>query len=849
MPRSLVALAALALACAVPAQTGHTVHLASAPVVNTNLRVQLRHPPSDGGSRYFMLLSTHTNGSITIPLPQVKGVLLLNPASTVELFQGVLSPTGITANTVPVPNKPTLVGQNLDIQSATIQASTFDVLLSDNDVVVTMNAGIGSILIADGTIPSTATGDLALLAVTNGDMGVPTTLMTAPGAFQVIRTHGQRGWVEGYPATFSATPGASDIRVHRRDRVARNLINGVAQTIALPNGFDLAIVRDRIDCKKFMLLSLARASATATVLSGSTYTDTALVCPPTGTASAYRPQVAVTDDGEVAVVIRHDSANAHTPNAGPPDRILLVKTDPAKTWPNGLNTLDVSPTAQPVHAWFDGSLRIAGELFFAEGPDPSGAGGNAVLYAGPIDGTAPMTRVTVPTTGTGLSFHQSHGEWRTSADGRTMAFRIGGGTSASSVFDDDVIAITNISKAGPLSVANVSGFAAQTQLAAFGIQSIGTGGIRTDLSPDGARIAFVAGGGTAASPHRLFVAPTDGSQAGTLTSVLTGAFDPQVVFVGNVHFARDDKVLFLAGSDGGACDWYAFDVPGGTVSRLTGTATGSPTQPFTAGGTTGNIRCRGTFRSDSGRYLYFVRGFGGTRPQVPPLTNNLVAIDTQTLSLVDITGNDFATGGTAPSIWRGPSLTTLTMTDDPRPALELQVRRAGAGDLAFFAAEPAQGASATVYNDCNVFAFDIENAGRATQLTSYTGQGVLSSVKLINHLTASPDGTRVAWAERKASASESEDVFLTLATGGTPVRMSLSQPGQTVTDGSIAFSGGPVDGLAWSVGTGSLSVPFQNAVAQWSRVQGQIAPLLLTEPPVAAPLRVVLVLGAGPVNP
>ena len=76
----------------------------------------------------------------------------------------------------------------------------------------------------------------------------------------------------------------------------------------------------------------------------------------------------------------------------------------------------------------------------------------------------------------------------------------------------------------------------------------------------------------------------------------------------------------------------------------------------------------------------------------------------------------------------------------------------------------------------------------------------------------------------------------------------LDHAGQSVVDGSIHFSGSPVDGVAFSTGTGSLSVPYENAVAFWIRITGMVSPLVLTEPPVTSPQKVVMVLTAGTAN-
>lgn len=850
---ALSATVALTVAAGLVAQTsGRTNQLTSAPVLGGTMNVTVNHPTTEAGNPYVVLWSPHTNAVTNLNLPFIQGLLRLDINALGTVFSGTLGATGKTTTPIPIPNTPAFLDAQFDMQSVDLNIGLNTVYLADTDMTPHFVNGIGTTVTVQGSIASLITGNFTFQTVSNSDMSAPTNGTVPTSAFQIIRHYGQKGYVEGFAGNFSSTQGNSDIHLWRRDRVVRNLVNGAMQVISLPNGFDFGILRDTANCKQFSLVSISRATGTASVLSGSVVTDTTIACPPTTTFSMYQPQVAFTDDGEVAVLVVHDSSNSATPNVGPPDKVVLVKTDPAKKWTNGLNVLDVSPTGtEAMHTWYNGNLRIGNEMFFCEGEDAGGVTGEAVLYAGPIDGSSPMKKLAVPLTGTNLPFYWSYSNWRVSQDGKTMVFAIGG-NSTSSTTDQDVIAVTNISKAGPMTVSNVSKFATPTRVQSpngGNLGSIGPSQIKWSLSPDGAWLVFTTGLTSAASPDQLWITKTDGTTAPTQITTAS-VFAAGHLFFGSTEFVSNTKFVFLGGASSTFCDWYVCDISTPAtpvVSKLTNTSNQN-VQPYATGG---NVYNRGHFWSRNRQWLYFIRGNGTSAV----IKNDLVAINAAALVLKDITGSEFSSG-TAPALYRGPSLTALSYTTNPWPALEWQVRTSPVGNEAFFVAEVAAGATSTVYNDCNVFKFDMENAGQAVQLTTNTGQGALTAVKGINYLTISPDGQWVAWAQRLQTSGASEDVFLLPAAGGTPKQLSVTNfvnggatAGQTIVDGSLAFTGSPVDGLAWAIGTGSISVPFNNAAVQWARLNGtQDPPFLLTPVPTATPNKIFMVLTANPKN-
>ncbi|MCA8970038.1 MAG: hypothetical protein KDC95_09655 [Planctomycetes bacterium] len=833
----LTLLAPFALGPSVHAQD-RLMELAAAPVPGKTLALQLQSPVTSAGRPYLIYWSAHTDFVLDLPIAFLRGSLRIDLAGFANpaLLVGILSPTGRSTTGLPIPNDPTFLGQTIDLQSLEVDFINFLLYLGDNDVVATFVGGIGSTALAEGRNPSTITGDFAAQLVVDSSLGQPLAQQVVTGAFQPIRHAGVTGIVEGYPYDFVETPGTTAIDVHRTETVSRRLVNGIYQSISLPNGFDLAIVRLAQDCRDFTLVSIERATGIVRELSGARIRDATLTCPSTTRFSIYRPDFAFTSDGEIALAVVRDSGSTAT--TGPPDRLLLIHTDPSKTWTSGNNVVDISPSG--TQRFVDGGLILSRNRLVALAETTTAA----LVYEGPADGVSVPSPLAVPTTGTNKVALTSNGHWRLSTDGTTACITLANGN------DHDVYAIRGIGSTA--SVVLVSGFTTTTRLAAFRRDTSGADGSRAAISPLGTRVAFVSGGGNRSSlgAHELWVANTDGTQRGIATAVIAPSFDSQVDWVGGVHFVAENRLLFLAGEDEGACDVYAYDPTTGSTANITRTSTGNvTTPPFTQGGSTGNVASRGSFTSGNGRYVYWVRGFGGRVPSPPPSTNNLIAIDTQSLSVKDITGNDFGTGGTTFGLRGGPLTTYAGLSMTPRPALELAVRRApGASPLAFFVAESATSFDASELHDCNVFAFDIENAGVARALTGHTGKGSLDDIVLVSHLVVSPDGAHVAYAARKGEARASEDVFVVKADGSSgPRQLSKSSTAQTITDGSITFTGSPIDGVVWSRGYGSSSLPFERTLAEWSLVTGQPLPFVLSAP--SSLQRVVLVLASGPHNP
>ncbi|MCC6670269.1 MAG: hypothetical protein IT458_04360 [Planctomycetes bacterium] len=850
---SMIAATAALAAVSASAQTGRSVVLTSAPVIGRSVNVTVLHPTTESGNAYVMLWSANTTQSTSLGLPFVQGNLLLDPVNFAPFYYGVLGASGATTQAVPIPNTPSLVGQGVDFQSADLNVGLGTIFLADRDANVIVTNGIGTteLALAGGT--GTLGGqDIDFRLVTNSDMGSGTTQGLPLVSMQVIRHYGQDGFVEGYAPTFSSTPFNSDLNLFRRNLPARDTKSVLHQTIALPNGYDVAFLRGRSttanpnDCRINHVVSFEKATGVAKVLL--TVTDSALTCPSTTSTSIFQPLAAFSDDGKLMAVTARDSTNSA--GAGVPDKCYLIRTD-GSNWPSTTSpALDITPAVGAPTQFFDGALFFANETVFA--------GTNGGWFWAPTDGSAKLASLALPNLGTGqpngLIFSSSR---RISKDRKTVVFPIGAVVPpATSLTNCDLVAITGIDKTGTFTVKNVTGFTTATLISEFGLSaytpstSYGSSiGLKASLSPDGSLVAFCAGTRAvpaAATPGSVYVVKTDGSQAGAPVKVNgAGVFDPQVIYFVDVNFLSNTKLVFFAGTAStSTLDAYGYDVGTATVTPLTKTTTGSTVAPFTAGGTTGNILHRGSFGSLNGNFRYFIRSLATTSG----IVNNVVGIQAATLALVDITGAEFA-AGTAPAIGRGINYLG-SYTTDPWFALEFQMRRSPTTNDVFFVAENGAGATTTVFNDANVFKFDAEAGTAAVQLTSYTGTGASGATRGINNLTLSDDGTMLAFARRLgSSATNREDLFVMSTGGGAVTQITpVDTAALTISDGTIRFIGSPVNGIVWATCTGTTSISTTNTGAWFSLVSGQFAPLALTVPGSTLG-QYVLLLNANNTNP
>lgn len=822
MPRTL--LSALALTCAMssPLLAQNAITRTSAAAVGKPLSLEYS---ATAGNLYAMFLS----GGPFAPLPTPWGTLHLNPLSLTYLYANAVPGSGVDTVSFGIPANPFLIGVCLGFQAFNANLNA----LSTNYVELCISAGIGTITVVEGPSFTATTGSVDVETVTNAIAGAPVSQGLGNVAVQGITHYGLQGFRQLVSAG-STTVEQADLEIDRLNTVCQDLRNPGTVHMSLPNGFDLYVLRDVANPKTFFLASLSRATGVMTKLTNSTFTDVG-VASPTPT-SMFRPQFAFSADGGTAICVVHDSTNTPVNNVGPPDKLLVVKTDPAQTFSNGFNVFDASPAAGPdsIHTTYNGSLRIGFQGHgLVEGEEPSGVSGAAAMWSGPTDGSAQWTRVTVPNTGTGNAFYWSYSVWRQDAAHNVDVF-LSGGSSASSTTDMDVMAITNLGVSAPV-VTNITAFAVPTQVQTFGNSTLGTTNIRAALAPDGTRVAITLGANTVASPGGVAVVRTNGADAGTVTAFTTGQFDATVIGFWEVWWLTNSTLLFTAGSTSTAVDYYVYDVGLNTITNLTRTTDGSFVAPFCQGGThTGTVAVRGSFLSENGSFYYFARGYTST---TLGLSVNWKGINTTTSALFDVTGNEFS-GGTAPSL---RPISTTIYTWFPR--------RHDVTNELFFACGTNSGVSAT-YQDDQIFRFNPETGGLATQVTANTGSGTTTTVQRIQDLALQTASTRLAYAQGPGTAATTaEDLYVLLITGGAPTKVSVtpSSGGQGIQRGSVYFVPAPLSGIVWAQGTNSRTAPTIATAAYWNHLGGG-APLRLTASP-SATAKVIGVLNTSPLNP
>ncbi len=757
----------LALSAAVSAQSGRTLSLITPATLGGTAQIGIAHPLAAGGNYYEVLGSSPNPNALNLGLPFVVGLFRLDFPTFFQWRNGFLANSTSTVVSLSIPTNVTLLGAVLESQSVDVDLTASTINLSDNDLQLRIVLGLCSVTIAPGTLTSLVTGDNDLSFVDDTSIGTPTSLQIPKFATQVIRHRGQEGFVEGYAGTFSATSHNSDIDSVSYRRVAKRTANGSHQMMSLPNGYDISIIRDNVNQKQFSVLSYNRATGAATIVPGTTVVDTSAAPPAT---AKLLPYMVFSSDGTWGCVIVHDLIAT----APPPDRVLAFRTD------GSAPAIDISATAPVSALYFDGAQYFTRDFIIV-----AGSGG---WYWTSATAPATLQPLTLPnTTFSNLpAIFTFTFSWRVSRDG-AVAYFVSGSIAAAARQEMELYRITN--NAGTPLVANVTQFAAASGLAEFGFSAItpstvnnSSSGIKCAVSPDGNKVAMLA----------AVVTPTTTFPG---LYVWTGAVNPPLITVpgaayySEVTFLNDTTVLFFAGPTNLTQNLYKYDLNTSTASAMT---------------TVGDIRTRGQFWSLNKHWWYFVRSNAASS------RNNIVAVSRKTGLMKDITGSEFSAPSVPPrhEILTGSFNTTL----DPWFALEMQLRRAPLGDFAYFTARrPVAGA---VFEDSNVFRFDIENGGQAEMLTSNTTTGLLTVIKQIESLTISRNAGHLAWAQRIGTlATTSEDVF--------HFRTTLTQlsatavTGQTITDGSLFFTCSPPNGVVWSVGTGSLLLPLTNARVEW----------------------------------
>lgn len=791
MTKYLAPTCALVLAAAAAAQTGRNVNLLQPTFLGRTATFEVTYPTTAAGNFCAFLWSLPgSGGAINAPGITVNGSYLGDLASVVSAYATILSATGSESYNLPIPTASVLLGYAWDLQTADLDFTNLALSFADNELSLAITAGIGNVDLAIATTTSLTAGNNDLSSLDDSTIGTPTSKNIPPHSAIVVRHRGEEGFVEGYQGTFSSTSHNSDIDSVSARRAGRRTLNGAYQTLVCPNGFDITIQRDLANPKQFSLLSYNRATGAATVIPGSVWTDT-------GTAAAPAQQFfyfGVSRDGVWGAIYVKDS-NTTTPGFAP--MVWAFRTD--GTAP----VVDITPAGTTTaSSFFDGTLAFSNDFLLA-----SGSGG--VFWTSATNPTQLQSLALPNTTASNApNIWAFPFSWRIAPAGDVVYLPLGSDAAASRA-EMDIARLTN--NAGTPAVVNYTQFPVATGIAEFGYAAISPStannssqGIKSSVSPDGSKFAFLAATTTTTAFPGLYVA--DGTPNPTLYTV------PGATYYSEVAFVNNTTVLFFAGTSNTLQSFYQLDL---TAGAQLGT--------ITQIGTAADIRTRGQFWSLNKNWWYFIRSNSAST------LNDIVGVNCATGAVFSVTGTEFGTPGPVGTIRTG----SFNTTADPWFALEMQLRRAPVGDYAYFTARREIGGG--VFEDANVFRFDIENGGQAVQVTNNAGTGAgATTVRNIESLTISADGMHLAWGERLGTASSSsEDVFHFDLGTNTLTQCSVSTAtGQTITDGSIRFVGGSDPyGLVWSIGTGSTTVPTANARVEYAPFGAVQTPVLISASP------------------
>lgn len=776
--------------------------ITGAPVLGATFNATITHPVAAAGNVYGFMWSGPFAGSVPVVVPGFTFVGNFRvDLLTMTLFNlGVYGPGGSVSMPVAVPNTPAVLGASLDCQGIDVDVTqTF--YLADNDLEIVVSAGIGNVEITSATTTSLTLGNNNSAQITNATIGAPVSYGQPLFSYLPVRHRGDEGFVEGYAGTFSATQHNSDIDSVSYRRVGRRTANAAYQAIGLPNGYDVGIIRDLVNGRQYSLTSYNRATGATVVIPGSTWVDSSTT---SATPTQQNFYFGFSRDGVWgAIYVKDSQLTTATPPPFAP-KVWAFRTDGSQP------VIDITPAGTTnASSFFDGTLAFTNDFLLA-----SGSAGFFWTSA-----TAPAQLQPLATPNTTFSNAPNVWafpfSWRISPDGSTGYLPVSSNAAASRAEMDMARLINN---GGVPQVVNYSQFAAATGIAEFGYSAISpsttannsSNGIKASVSPDGTKIAFLAATTTATVFPGLYVA--DGTANPVLYTVPGAVYYSEVVFINNT------TVLFFAGAVPAAAagqGFYKLDISAGAQLGV-----------ITQIGTATDHRTRGSFWSLNKNWWYFHRSnFAST-------VNDLVGVNCASGAVFSVTGNEFGVPGPVGTIRTGAHGSTSNVTTDPWLAVEYQLRRAPVGNYAYFTARKETGVAAT-YEDANVFRFDIENGGQAVQLTTYAGTGAAAAIKNMESLTISADGLHVAWAQRTGTtAATSEDVFHLNLTTNVVTQCSVSNPaGQTISDGSLRFTGGAnPTGLVWSLGTGSTAVPTANAVVQWAAL-GSSTPYTISAPP------------------
>ncbi|MFG0316741.1 MAG: hypothetical protein ACF8XB_05670, partial [Planctomycetota bacterium JB042] len=557
----------------------------------------------------------------------------------------------------------------------------------------------------------------------------------------------------------------------------------------------------------------------------------------TATISPWEVQVAVTPDGNRAVVVLDRATDLF--QGAPYDRVFLLHLEENGTFGNGQPVVEVTPPSPALWRRVDEESIVfttdggAGWVAWATTSSstaisptilPDGlfrfdaSQGTSVLDVGSAPGSFPQP----------VAFERVI-EVNEQLD--TLCL-VGGPTP----LQQDVYSITNVTPSS-WSVTNITQFATSERLVADGHASDGRSGY-ADLSRDGA--TFAGCRRVASNSFLPFVARTDGANAGSVTDIVrplasSGQFDLNDFPAAQGLHLTDDGLSLLfhqgrikPGAASDASDLFVVDLASGVIRNLTRTLTGAPydqnptakylgpwdlqNQAFDAP----TVDYGGSFLSPDRRHRFLFH-------DVHLAVNdrfNVYAVDVEpgpggaapSFDLVNVTGTTFEPSfGTPPPATGAPDVVTGAGFFMEQTPSHLRLRRIGGEgplkDLYLFTARLAAGGFGGTEH---LFLFDSSAPGPALQVTAFGPSSApiaTSDGSRIRDVTPHPTEPAVAFVlhrDADLGIANQELIVLSMQTGFAPAV--VPNPGSSptfsraITAGSLHWLPGTKSALVWSEG-------------------------------------------------
>lgn len=658
----------------------------------------------------------------------------------------------------------------------------------------------------------------------------------------------------------------SDLEFLTGTRPARDSENREFPRIRLPGGRQLLHWRNAaVSPPAYGFACVDEATGAVTDLVPPTFGDFR----GTATRSPWEVEVAVSPDGDRALVVLDESATTH-------DRAFLLRLDPGGTFPNGAPIVEVTPlggvgfgTAFESAATFVRDDRGGSWIAVPASADPA-AGAGAYpdrVFLTPADGTAPLTSV-FPTAST-PAITRVDRTMLASADRRVVCFIAG--TSES---DENVYALRDLAPNGAHLLVDLTGFVDRRLEESTDVTD---GSLRVAaLSADGSRYAGVRQSNGVSIP---FAVRADGTQAGVVNDLVKdqasgGDFDLDHFTFSTGLFLTDDggHLLFHQGigksivSD--SCDQFAVDLASGSIENLTRTISGpgydgNPIGKLTGPWAPANAASRptvgygGSFLGPDGGWRFFFRDF---RNFTPADRLDLYAVSlagggpdgAPTFELANVTGIEFEPApGVAPPTVGAPSIKTNVAFGEQLPDFYRVRRFGGDGVLRNFYALTARLAAAAPgeQNIESLFVFDGENPGAALRLTAYsqtTSPIAVGPNTTIRSVTPNPIDGRIAFVldlDGMAATADQELVQIDLASFGATslVPAAPLTYDRAIAAGSLTWLPTTPAGLVWVEGTSPRPAGSTDGISVGASVDAppDATPWFvdLSDPGVAWPLR------------